>query len=116
MRIGDDECAQAVARIAHDLMVTLGWDQRRATALAEPVAEDICGWWQRDAGSFAVKVAGDVQQQLHDTLIDTTWPTCPLHPRHPLWLDDQRDRPVWRCTTAGVDVASLGALPGDSRS
>jgi hypothetical protein len=90
-------------------MATLGWSAHRATGFAERTANRYAAWWRADLGDFAVRVAEDVQQQLHDTLVDTTWPACPLHPRHPLWLD--QDRPVWRCAQAVVDVAPLGSLP-----
>jgi hypothetical protein len=51
-----------------------------------------------------------VQQRLHDTFIHTTWPICPLHPQHPLWLDGDHDGAVWRCAQAGMDIAPLGSL------
>jgi hypothetical protein len=35
---------------------------------------------------FIGGVVDDVQQYIHDTFIDTTWPACPRHPNHPLWL------------------------------
>ena len=57
-----------------------------------------------------------MQQRLHDTFVDTTWPACPLHPHHPLWLDDGRDRPAWRCVTAEVEIAPLDALPPTTQS
>jgi hypothetical protein len=35
---------------------------------------------------YEQRVIDDVQQRLHDEFVDTTWPTCPLHPNHPLLL------------------------------
>jgi hypothetical protein len=110
--VADDELAQAVAAIARDLETTLGWGPHQATAFAERTARRYAEWWRADLGVFAVMVAEDVQQHLHDTFVDTTWPACPLHPRHPLWLD--HDRAVWRCAQAGVDVAALGSLPSST--
>jgi hypothetical protein len=48
----------------------------------------------------------DVQQYFHDTFVDTTWPACPRHPRHPLWYRAGS----WWCVQDGVAVASLGEL------
>jgi hypothetical protein len=112
MPVSDNELAQAVTLIAHDLAATLDWDPRRATTFAEETigmgvsVHD----WDAAWGSYAIKLAEDVQQQLHDSFVDTTWPACPLHPQHSLWLDGEHDRAVWRCTRAGVDIAPLGSL------
>jgi hypothetical protein len=53
------------------------------------------------------KVVERVQQRLHDEFIDTTWPACPEHANHPLWLVDG----WWRCDVSGTAVAELGRLP-----
>ena len=52
------------------------------------------------------KVVEDVQQYLHDNFVDTTWPTCPRHGRHPLWYGDG----AWWCDQDGVAVTRLGEL------
>jgi hypothetical protein len=52
------------------------------------------------------EVVGQVQQRLHDEFIDTTWPACPQHPNHPLWMSDG----WWRCPSSGTAVAPLGQL------
>ncbi len=56
--------------------------------------------------AFASRVVDDVQQELHDTFVDTTWPHCPTHPNHPLWFENE----AWRCTGGGAFVAPLGEL------
>ena len=110
MPVSDNELAQAVALIAHDpcghprLGSATSRDPRRGIRRRERRRLG-CG-----LGSYAIKLAEDVQQQLHDTFVDTTWPACPLHPHHPLWLDSEHDRAVWRCTQAGMDIAPLGSL------
>jgi hypothetical protein len=38
--------------------------------------------------------------------IDTSWPTCPRHRRHPLWFRDG----AWWCETDDVAIAKLGEL------
>lgn len=106
----DNELAQAVALIAHDLAATLDWDPQQAATFAEETVSVSVNGWDPAWGSYAIKLAEDVQQQLHDTFVHTTWPACPLHPQHPLWLDGEHDRAVWRCTQAAMDIAPLGSL------
>jgi hypothetical protein len=61
----------------------------------------------RSAGHiFAARVIDDVQQELHDTFVDTTWPHCPTHPHHPLWFEDG----AWRCAGGSTFIAPLGEL------
>jgi hypothetical protein len=52
------------------------------------------------------RLVADVQQQIHDEFIDTTWPECPLHTRHPMWFKDDG----WWCEQDGVLLARLGEL------
>jgi hypothetical protein len=111
MPVSDNELEQAVALIARDLAATLGWRPRQAMAFAEQAAVVSADWWDRP-GDYALHLAEDVQQQLHDTFVDTTWPACPLHQRHPLWLE--HDRVVWRCTQTGRVIAPLGSLSATS--
>jgi hypothetical protein len=48
----------------------------------------------------------DLQQYLHDSFADTTWPRCPDHPNHPLWYADK----WWKCEQSGRRVSRLGTL------
>jgi hypothetical protein len=59
-----------------------------------------------DPAEFERRVVDDIQQYLHDTFVDTTWPACPEHPHHPLWYSDG----WWKCDHSGRRVAALGAL------
>lgn len=59
------------------------------------------------AADFEWKVVDDVQQHIHDTFLDTTWPACPDHPNHPLWYSGG----WWRCERTGKAFARLGELP-----
>jgi hypothetical protein len=59
-----------------------------------------------DSDDFEQRVVDDVQQWLHDSFVDTSWPVCPEHGRHPLWYSGG----WWRCDQAGNDVARLGEL------
>lgn len=55
---------------------------------------------------YLAKVAEEIQQEFHDGFVDITWPKCPLHQRHPLWLHDG----YWTCEQLGVRLARLGEL------
>jgi hypothetical protein len=59
-----------------------------------------------DPADFEQRVVDDVQQRLHDSFLDTSWPACPEHPNHPLWYLEG----WWRCTKSGRRVAALGEL------
>ena len=52
------------------------------------------------------KVVEDVQQRLVDEHIVTTWPGCPVHRRHPLWLGDG----AWHCERDRRLIAPPGEL------
>ena len=56
--------------------------------------------------TYIERVVEDTQQDIHDYFIDTTWPQCPHHHGHPLWLHDRG----WWCEKDGVLVAALGNL------
>ena len=59
-----------------------------------------------DPADFEQRVVDDVQQWLHDTFVDTSWPACPEHPHHPLWYSDG----WWNCRQSGRRAAPLGGL------
>ena len=91
--------------IAPDLVATLGWtvDQaKKVVATAGTVYEQV-------PELVAVQVAEEVQQWLHDSFLDTTWPSCPSHQNHPLWLAEEPPF-TWYCPRDATAVASLGQL------
>jgi hypothetical protein len=45
-------------------------------------------------------VAEQVQQDLMDWHVHTTWPPCPQQPNHPLWFSDGS----WRCERDHVQI------------
>ena len=57
---------------------------------------------------YVSDIVDDVQQYFHDSFVDTTWPSCPFHPNHPLWFSDG----WWRCERIEEPIARLGALSG----
>ena len=60
-----------------------------------------------DLPSFREYVVDHFQQRMHDEFIDVSWPRCPRHPNHPMWLKDG----AWWCTRDNVSIAPLGKLP-----
>ena len=61
---------------------------------------------KHDLLSFRDYVVDDFQQRMHDEVIDVSWPRCPRHPNHPMWLNDG----AWWCTKDNVPIARLGEL------
>jgi hypothetical protein len=91
--------------LMQDLAATTG---SRHEAIVEDDAAHGRGF-DREAGEYVQHVVDDVQQHLHDLRIDTTWPRCPRHRRHPLWFRDG----WWWCERDSVAIARLGDLGAD---
>jgi hypothetical protein len=107
---------QVVALVGRDLSATLGWDSGRAEAVVRAEAEnqahvEVWGDDPEVDSAFILKVAEETQQVLHDTFEDTTWPTCPVHMQHPLWLEPGTgELPTWRCPADHTSYGRLGEL------
>lgn len=99
--ISDADEARVVGLLLQDLARTVGPGQ-------EGVVEESAARIRlfSDNSDFEQRVVDDVQQHLHDTFVDTTWPGCPDHPHHPLWYSDK----WWTCAQTGKRVAPLGEL------
>jgi hypothetical protein len=106
--VGRDPLADAKPLI-HDLVATgvFGEEEARefvTERLTHPSWPDNDPW-----GLFHLAEA--VQADLHDSYQHRTWPPCPRHPHHPLWLGSPMDNPlVWRCPSDDSEVAALGSL------
>jgi hypothetical protein len=88
--------------LAADVVATLGWSAEEAMHFADQGG--------RSAGFFDVLVVAEgVQQIFHDDRIDTTWPSCPKHPHHPLTLTDKLPA-LWTCPSTGETVCAVGDL------
>jgi hypothetical protein len=115
MGVAPANVAQAVALVSRDLAATLGLPSETAEALAlrEAVATaEIMNKWDDDEVSWApflARVVEETQQWLHDTFIDTTWPRCPEHANHPLWLNDDESA-GWACPATKTTVCPVGQL------
>jgi hypothetical protein len=108
--------ARAVALLASDVDVTLGVGHEslirevasmRREFFNEPDTIDVT------PDEYVERVVEEVQQYFQDCFVDTTWPECPFHHRHPLWLHDG----YWTCEQLRAPVARIGELraSGDSR-
>ena len=105
-----DEHETAVIRaLVRDVVATIGLKDEAAftDSLIGFGAQAKRNTWAREGlQAFESYVVGEVQQQFHDGFVDVSWPRCPRHPNHPLWLEDG----WWRCTKDNVSLARLGEL------
>lgn len=92
--------APFLARVERDVVSTRGEQHRGLVADLARNAE------QLDIDDPHVKLVDDVQQVFHDEYIDTCWPACPRHVKHPLWYQDGG----WWCEQDAVRVCDLGQL------
>jgi hypothetical protein len=92
---------QVVDLLQRDLVRTIGEAHR---VLVVKTVERV---GQLDIADPGAKIVDDVQQALHDTFVDTSWPACPRHARHPLWFREG----AWWCEHDAVAIARLGELP-----
>jgi hypothetical protein len=102
MPVSESDKARVVELLLLDVEATLGPGHEAAVrSNAERVAsfadEPL---WYRD------KLVEDVQQYFHDCFVNTTWPTCPRHSKHPLWLHEES----WYCEHDDAAIAKLGDL------
>lgn len=100
--ISDGQKARIVDLLRADVGRTIGrgYDADIARIAAEKRLFAI------DPPTYESSVVDEVQQYLHDTFVDTTWPACPHHSNHPLWYSDG----WWRCERIDTPVAKLGSL------
>jgi hypothetical protein len=107
MAASDDEIAKMLELLARDFACTR--PARHLDALPSSVGE-VREWYESmsdsEIASLTRRVVDDTQQDLMDTFIDTTWPTCPRHPNHPLWFHDG----AWYCERDDEALAKLGGL------
>jgi hypothetical protein len=118
---------EALALIVHDVVATGALTPAEAGAMvrnraADYLKDQVANGFNPRADDTAVWVAEAVQEDLIEGLGIAgrlvTWPPCPEHPNHPLWLrsagklDRDADDPVWRCSTTNQPVAELGRLEG----
>jgi len=96
----DSDFARAVELLVRDVVVTVG-EEHAAYVVARAAALR-----EFDLADTADKLVEDVQEEIHDTFVDTSWPECPRHGKHPLWYRDG----AWYCDHLEEPVARLGEL------
>lgn len=101
MGVPEEHIDRVVAAIARDLSATLGWSAGTATSFVREhgSVEDYADH-ASDALTLAANVIENVQEAVHRELIDTQWPLCLHHGRHPLTIDSDL---VWRCYEEDLD-------------
>jgi hypothetical protein len=98
--VSDDDERRVAAAMTKDVVATLGAGY--ALHIEETAAHH--RQFTDDFTELVRRVVDDVQQWLHDMCIDTAWPACPVHQRHPMWFRDG----AW-CLD-DVPAAKLGEL------
>ena len=102
MAVSDEDEERTVRLVLADVNGTIGPGHEsivraNATRLRE---------FADDPHNYLERVAEATQQDLHDEFIDTDWPRCPRHGRHPLWFNDGG----WWCQQDRVLIARAGEL------
>jgi hypothetical protein len=102
--------ANILRLLVSDLQSTLYWPRPEAEGFVLETVGVTLDFLDEEEWPFVGRVIENVQQRMHVEFIDTTWPTCPDHGRHPLWLSRE---PPWRwtCTATSLSIP-LGQLKG----
>ena len=83
-----------------DVVATLG-------ELYRPVVRDaIEHLYCSDPSAYEERIVDSVQEEILESWIDTTWPACPRHSRHPLVYQEGG----WWCQQDRVVLCKLGEL------
>lgn len=110
-RISDLALEHLVAQLERDVQATLG---RSYEPLIRQTAQEHRMFFDEHAGEhesvldqFFDRVVDDTQRYFH-RFVDTSWPPCPEHPHHALWLVDDH----WTCKQDQISYGRLGDLQG----
>lgn len=110
MRVDRAMRDRAFHLLSHDLLVTLGERAPEAIRRLRRETRTTTVLSSCDSNEYVAAVVDTMQQWLHDNFVDTSWPACPIHMNHPLWLDDDKSDLLWRCPTTTQAVAPVGLL------
>lgn len=107
MAVTDTDQDRIVRLLSRDLAATIGpGHEDLAARNASRVRQYV-----DDPDEYVARVVDDTQQGIHDLRIDTTWPECPRHQRHPLWFHDN----AWWCQRDRIRITDLGDLASSTR-
>lgn len=101
------DVTSALDLMMQDMVSTLGWTAPEARGFLMGEAAILVGLIDEPGFVFEWRVMESVQQRMHDEFIHTSWPECPTHGEHPLWLTETKPW-EWRCR--GLSIG-LGQLP-----
>jgi hypothetical protein len=104
MATSADARAKIIDRLLRDIEATLGSGFRNAVLKRAAELDSFID----EPNWYCDNLVEDVQQEFHDCFVDVTWPACPRHPNHPLWL--HREFESWWCESDAVAIARLGEL------
>lgn len=105
-----EEAKPLLRALMADVTGTLGWRRQIAEQIVNDWAAQVAAWDHTTPVEYAQNVAEGMQQYLHDTFVDTSWPACPEHPHHPLWLHLRPEGSLaWQCDQ-GTWALPLGGL------
>lgn len=113
LRVSPAERERAFRLIQADVLATLKDDLDRVLRQLRRELGYAPGYGDSGPNSYIANVAERLQQWIHDNFVDTSWPLCPLHGQHPLFLDEE-ERLVWKCLELDQEIAPLGALGRDA--
>ena len=114
--ITNEHIERIVRLLRHDVGVTIGGDYESWIKSAAMAERELFDEWRsapddeegtNTVEDFYVRVAERFQQELHDEFVDTSWPRCPDHANHPLWLHGT----AWICEAEFARIGNLGDLP-----
>jgi hypothetical protein len=108
-----EELRAAADALISDILTTLPWTRDRAEQSVRLEAA-VVGEVSHERGTYAWWLVEHMQGHIHHEG-ESTWPTCPRHKSHPLWLRHE-DAPDywWVCRADNVAIAHLGELPTDA--
>lgn len=86
--------------LENDVVATLGEPYRQ---IVRPAVQDLF----YEGPDYDEKIVDAVQEEIIETRIDTTWPACPRHGRHPLFYHEDG---YWWCDQDRVPLCKLGDL------
>ena len=102
MPVSESDRARIVRLLLLDVEATIGPDYE---AVVLDNAVNVASFAD-DPVRYRDKLVEDVQQHFHDSFVDVTWPTCPRHSKHPLWLRGDS----WYCAQDDEAIAELREL------
>ena len=109
MAIPQSDRARIIQLLLRDVETTLGQGKVAIVRHFVATIDEFIDDGVMDIGDPAMyrdKLVEEVQQYFHDCFLDTSWPRCPRHPNHPLWLHGES----WCCERDDVVIAGLGEL------